>query len=531
MYKLLFVDDESIIREGISSVISWDELGFELVAKLENGLQAIEYIRKNPVDIVISDIKMPKVDGLQLSKKISEEFPEIMVMLLSGYDDFEYAQEALKYQISEFLLKPITADELSKVLTSMRERLDEQHDEKENQKELQKKLDESFPLLRERFLYRLISGRIPKEAIAERKDYFQWMDLEGLYLVMIIDIPETNDDLDHIALMQFIGNQLRESDEILINRDDNFVLLLQEFVDLSDQASVDEESASLKKRSYELGKKIFSYLHKRSDDQGAIGCGEVVNSIDHLVISYRGAHSAAEYVKVIGNEMIMQVSEIRNRQTISPEDFFLLSEQLVAELKRGAREDAESALDAIFTYFEKHYLTLHEASLYLVRLQSVLQDFLQELGLVHGDEIVPFQSDYFVSINQARGFFTKVVRDIEDRIQDRRLDNTRSRVDRAKSIISQRYAEKGFSLQEICDELFLSTSQFSLLFKEGTGKTFVEYLTTYRIEQAQSLLKSSSMRAYEIAELVGFSDPRYFSIIFKKLTEKTPLEYRRSLSE
>ncbi len=531
MYKLLFVDDESIIREGISSVISWKDIGFELVSMLENGLQAIEYIRKNPVDIVLSDIKMPKVDGLQLSKVIHEEFPEITVLLLSGYDDFEYAQEALKYHVSEFLLKPITAEELTRVLTRMHEKLDDQRDEQENRKELEKRLNESLPLLRERFLYRLVSGRIDRGAIEERKAYFQWMDLEGLYQVMVVSIPEDINDLDRLALSQFITRQKQEGDELLYNRDDNFVLILQDFADLSDRESVEAAREKLKQRSYGLGRKIFSFLQKRTANQGGIGCGEVVDSLEHLVTSYRGANSAVEYVRVIGTAKILHISEIRNRQSISHEEFSLLSEQLVKVLKTGRREETGVALDTIFTYFEKHYLTLHEASLYLMRLQTTLQDFMQELGLVQGAGTMPFQADYFVSINQARGFFRKLISDIEEKISDKRFDNTRSRVARAKQIIANRYADKNFSLQDICDELFLSTSQFSVLFKDGTGMTFVEYLTDYRVEQAQALLKNSSMRAYEVAELVGFNDPRYFSIIFKKVSGMTPMEYRRSIEE
>ncbi|MCK5672783.1 MAG: response regulator, partial [Spirochaetales bacterium] len=119
MYKLIFVDDEAIVRDGISSCIPWGQNSFELAGLFEHGLQALDYMENNHVDVVISDINMPRMDGLSLSRKIEEKYPDVMVLLLTGYDEFEYAQEAIKSKVREFLLKPITADELSVVLTRL----------------------------------------------------------------------------------------------------------------------------------------------------------------------------------------------------------------------------------------------------------------------------------------------------------------------------------------------------------------------------------------------------------------------------
>ncbi len=529
MYRLLFVDDESIIREGISSCISWDSLGFELVSMLENGQQAIEYVRTNPVDIIISDIKMPKIDGLELSRLVSGEFPQTMILLLTGYDDFEYAQEAVRYNVSEFLLKPITARELTEVLVQVKKKLDEQKQTIDEQRELKEKLERSFPLLRERFLYRMISGKLDTASIEERRGYFQWTDLEGLYQIVVVDIPPTWDDLARITLYEHLRKLLDSSDEIISNRDENLVLLLQQSADAVTKCAYDSV-LTLEQRGELLAKRAFSFIASCHDDPVSIGCGEVVDDLGLVVVSYRGACNAVDYLRVLGHSKIMHISEIRDKKTISPEGFNLLSHNLLEQLKGGSRRATEQALEAIFTYFEKHYLTLHEASFYLVRLQSQLLDFLQEMDLIRPeDEHLPLKTEFFVSINQARGFFTKMVQRIEERILEKRNDLTSSRIDKAKAIIANRYSDKDFSLKDICDELFLSTSQFSLLFKEGTGKTFVEYLTAYRIEEARMLLKSTSMRGYEIADRVGFADPRYFSIIFKKLTGMTPMEYRRSL--
>ncbi len=532
MYRLVFVDDESIIREGISSCISWDDLGFELVKMFENGQQTIDYLREHPVDVVVSDIKMPKIDGLELSKLIYEEFPDMMVLLLSGYDDFEYAQEALKYHVSEFLLKPITAEEFTKVLITIREMLDAQRQEREHQEELQEKLDQSFPLLRERFFYRLISGKLDNSDILQKKTYFQWNDLQGLYQIIVIGIPESWSDLNRLSLFEQVKGILGDTDDLLTNREEHIVLLLQD--PSCTPEYVPDSTAYIRevqRRGYHIAKRIFSFANNNKRvEPVSIGCGEVITDNTQIVISYRGAENALDYLRVLGVSKILHISEIRDKQPASPEEFNLLAANLIEQLKTGSRGETEKALEAIFSFFERSYLTLHEASLYLIRLHAQLQDFAQGMNLFAEENIsIPYQTDFFVSINQARGFFTKVIYDIENRIQEKRHDVTMYRIDKAEAIISRRYIDKNFSLPDICDELFLSTSQFSYLFKEGTGKTFVEYLTAYRINQAKVLLKDSPMRVYEIADKVGFSDPRYFSIIFKKLAGKTPLEYRRSL--
>lgn len=269
MYRLVFVDDESIIREGISSCIAWEPLGFSLAAMLENGQQAIEYLRTHPVDIVISDIKMPKIDGLELSRLIHEQYPQVMVLLLSGHDDFEYAQEAMKYQVNEFLLKPITADELTEVLKRVR------------------------------------------------------------------------DQLDRLSLAEHMKGYLLSADELLSNREENIVLILQDPICGSDDPQTCRAySTRVKQRGYDIARSVFSFISKRGEEQVSIGCGEVVTDLSHIVISYRGAQSAVDYVQVLGTSRILHISEIRNRQTVSPERFNLLLCGLIDQLKTGSRDAA-----------------------------------------------------------------------------------------------------------------------------------------------------------------------------------------------
>ncbi|MBI9108984.1 MAG: response regulator [Spirochaetales bacterium] len=518
MYRLILVDDEAIIREGISRCVPWGQNGFELVGLFEHGGQALDYLDDHPVDIVITDINMPRMDGLTLSKILAEKYPRVMVLLLSGYDDFEYAQEALKNQVRDFLLKPITAEELKDVLLRVHIELDQSREQEHQQEIMKDRLDASFPLLRERFLYRLISGRLSRENFLRRREYFQWTDLCSYYQISVISIPESWDDLETITLSENLKSNLPAEDEVFFNREEDIVILLQ-----------GKDQKKLADRALKVAEQAFIHISRLDIEQISAGCGEVVESPFLLQNSYRGACTALDYSKVLGLSQVISINEVRDRKRISLEGFNTISQELTRALRTGSSDSAETALANIFTFFEEHYLTMSEASGYLVRLHFLLVQFINEMELVSPSEHEPLfePPGSFGSLQQARYYFFRVLEKIEEIVLSRRHDAVLSRIDRARRLIAERYGDSSFSLNDVCDELYLSTSQFSMLFKEGTGQTFVEYLTAQRIEEAKKLLKTTDLKGYEIAEKTGFADPRYFSIVFKKITGLTAMEYRK----
>ncbi len=520
MFNLIFVDDESIIRDGISSCVPWNINGFNLTGLFENGTQALDYIKNNPVDVVITDINMPYMDGLTLSKILAEQYPQIMVLLLSGYDDFEYAQQALKNHVRDFLLKPITASELSQTLENIYKEITEKKEQEKTNEEMKEKLEQSFPLLRERFFNRLVNGRQTEENINLRKNYFKWNDLQQLYQVSIIKISENWNELERITLFEFLKNNLDETYEVFFNTDENVVILSQG----SDIRYISE------KRS-DFIKLILAYKSKQDKEPPSVGCGDIVTGIGKIPNSYKGAINALDYCNVSGLSQILSIEDIRDSKKINIEDFCRHLSDVIEQLKDGKKNKTIETLNNLFDYLESSYLNSDEAIIYYTRIHHTLELFKQEMGLP--GSILPMNDikDKFLKLNKAREVFTEILFEIEESLEKRRNDIIHSRIDKAKDIISRRYTENSFSLNDICSDLYLSTSQFSFLFREGTGQTFVEYLTSYRVEEAKRLLKTSDCKVYEVAEKVGYQDPRYFSIIFKKLTGVTALEYRKRLEE
>lgn len=519
MFRLIFVDDEAIIRNGISQCVPWGENGFELAGMFEQGQLALDFIKDNPVDVVITDINMPKMDGLTLSRILAEQFPRIMVLLLSGYDDFEFAQKAVKNQVREFLLKPITADELKEVLIAVKKELIILREQEKEQDIMKEKLSQSFPLLRERFLNRLISGRLSRDNYVRRKDYFQWQDLEQLYLVALIGIPDTWNELERLILQEHMKGISPPFVDIFFNTSENLVIIFQ-----------NDDAEKLKSDSKQLLEEIFQFAWIQEKEQISAGCGEVANSYEQLPNSYSGARSAVDYCRVLGITQILFIEEVRDSQKIVPETFHLMTENLLEQLKEGRKERTLETLNEIFSYLKQHYISQEDAVAYYTRIHILLYNFLAEIGfLTTEDPFFPQKTPLYYTLKEARAGFIKYVGEIEKRIDNRRNDITLSRVDKAREIISSRFGDSKFSLQDICGELYLSTSQFSFIFKEGTGQTFVEYLTSYRIEEAKKLLKTTDQLAYEVAESVGYKDSRYFSLIFKKQTGLTAMEYRKRL--
>ena len=519
MFRLIFVDDEAIIRNGISQVVPWGDNGFDLAGMFEHGQQALDFIKDNPVDVVITDINMPRMDGLTFSKILADQYPKIMVLLLTGYDDFEYARKAVKNQVREFLLKPITADELKEVLVSVKEELSQLKVQELKQEEMRLKLNQSFPLLKERFFNRLISGRLNSDNFLRRKEYFKWRDMEAFYQISLIGVPQVWDELDRITLHEFIKKLKLKTDEVFFNTNENLVLLFQ-----------GENVEKLEDRLIKKLEKIFLYAGNLDKELISAGCGEVVDNCMDLHRSYSGAQKAVDYSKVLGLTQILSIKNVRNTEQIIPETFQLMLENVHEQLKEGRKEQTVETMNLLFTYLEKHYISLDEVYSYCSRIHFLIYSFIIEMGILSSeDPFFPLQPTRYLSINEAREAYLKYVSEIEDRIDSRRNDIILSRVDKAKELISRKFNDGNFSLQVICSELFLSTSQFSFLFKEGTGQTFVEYLTAFRVEEAKKLLKSTDLRAYEIAEKVGYRDSRYFSLIFKKLTGLTAMEFRKRL--
>ncbi len=533
MYKVLLVDDEILVRKAIAKKLEWNQLGFELVGDCENGKDAIEFVKEHTVDVVLTDICMPRIDGMGLSKWLYENSPQTTIIIFSGYSDFEYAKQALQYKVAEYILKPVTAKELSEVLTRIKEKLDGERKQEKRLDTLSKayrNYTKNEALIIGKALQRLVQGTQDLAQCLKELEEFG-VRIEGsAFRVAAVDIDlymerqGSNDGelKKESALMAFVVENI--SSEIvqghnagIAYRDsDNRICILfwtnrpKEF-----RREVELICDEIQKNVYHAMKLCVSI---------AIGC--YVDSAECLYQSYECAAEALKYRYSRGMGSVFDCEE-----KICEADFKELSEELkiiASSIRSGDEKQMGERLDYIEAWIRERMVGRNRAWGYLNRLLHVIYDTVKETEetFTLSEEVVSMVASAY-SITEAMRF----VREYAQRGMGARRRSGQTSGERqaimALDYMREHYGDTELGLNQICDYLNISTSRFSSIFKETTGMTFVEALSNIRMEKAKQLLSQTKLKNYEIAEKVGFSDPHYFSIAFKKATGMTPKEFAR----
>lgn len=525
MYTFLIIDDEPVERDGISQNIDWESHGYTLVGACRDGREGIKAVEELRPDVVLTDICMPFVDGLQLAAFISDRYPQTKTILLTGYDDFEYAQEAVKLKVSDFLLKPITADELRSVLDRVRAELDIERRRQDDLDKLRQQLRESLPLLRERFLNRLIRGEL-QEADIPRKLELLKLDLPGPYYNLMVIDPDkgaVEDDLVSLALQNVV-------DAVICEREGAAVFRAQRELIVVVVSATDDATAIL--QSLECAEEISDLVRHAFEMTVSIGIGSPVPALSRAEDSFRDAKTALGRRLVLGPNQILTVEQVRGAagEQVPVADVPARS-CVIRALKGGTPVQTERAVRELIGLYRTSNRTIEECRLGMQRLLAEMLSAFESLG-IQQSQIPELAGDPFGSLGGL-----KTLEDIESwfgglhnsaRAVLTRLQNQQSvaKALEAEDYIAGHFSEPGLSLTRLCRALSISKSYFSPMFKAHTGMTFVEYLTNIRMERARELLSSTGLKSYEIAEQVGFTDPHYFSLTFRKQTGVSPTEYR-----
>lgn len=532
MYRVLVVDDEAVVREGMRDNIDWNSLGFELVGDCENGSEAMEAVDRLQPDVVLTDICMPFVDGLELTKYISGKYPHIKVIILTGYDEFEYAQQAVKLKAYDFLLKPVTANELRKILEKVEKDLDEESKKREDLDRLRMQLKESLPLLKERFLNRLVSGYLREGELEEKLKYFH-IGLSGKnFLVMVVDIddygefgvyhPGTDDELLLYAVFN-ISEELtaRENSGLVFqNRNEKTIIVLS-----------GDDPESLNDTALRLSEDIRQSVEKYLKFTVTIGIGIVSQRLNEADESYKSAISALDYRFILGKNRVINITDME-RNTVNRyayKDHW--EKKLSYAVKVGTYKEIEESVENIINELKSSFMPVDRCYIHIQQIIASIANTINELGMdereVFDNNINPFTEVYnYKTLDTMGGWLKGLGKKAADYIAHKRSDFAKLQVMKAEEYIRENYNDGNISLNAVCKHLFISTSYFSQIFKNHTGETFIEYLTRVRVEKARELLIGTGLKTYEISERVGYSDPHYFSLIFKKATSLTPTEYR-----
>ena len=536
MIKIFLVEDEIAIRKGIKNSIDWEKEGYEFVGEAGDGELAYPMILKTKPDILITDIKMPFMDGLQLSKLVRKELPATKILILSGYDEFEYAKEAIKLQVAEYLLKPISSAKLLDVLAQVKEVIRQEQEEKELIKKYREDMKENRELEKERFLNQIITQNLSLAQILETGESLG-MDLSApLYNILLLKITENGGKQETYAEIESALDTLSGVFSFRRGVDEWLFLLTA-------------DDAEKMERRIESCRKTVRQITEKTDPPveyfGALGnpverLREIKNSLKEAEKKF-----AFQYLKKWNQILEIPVRDVgssENPQTEKKEnEELLISSVQVDKLNHKIIENFihTGLRREVSNFVDDYFMSLGEKSVQsLMFRQYVAMDFylaavafLERLGF-SSKELVERCGDLkemeqvIQTIEQTKEYIKKVL----DATLECRESVSRKRygdlLKEAVSYIEHHYEEEDISLNQVAASVNISPSHFSTIFSKEMGETFIEYLTNVRMERAKQLLRSSTMKTAEIAYAVGYKDAHYFSYLFKKVQKCTPREFR-----
>ena len=534
MYKVFLVEDEIVVREGIRNNIPWDQTPYSLAGEAPDGEMALSMIHDIKPDILITDIRMPFMDGLSLSRIVKKNMPWIKIVILSGHDEFEYAREALSLGVEEYLLKPVSSQDMLKTLDKIAGRIDEEKEKLHSIENLKAQIQSSSNILRDKWLSDFVNGKIPAAEAIEQGQERNIDLLARSYITAVIAIAssEREDQLRPVkkilqSIMEHYSNGIWFTEQ-----EKHFVLLIREM----SAESASKKTTPLKESAYAIAQTFKHEVGRIMDCKIIVGIGLPVERIGEVPGSYQAALKAAEYGAANGLAQITDTS-----QPPVGEKFFDLSEfpdingdMFLTRLRYAAKKDIDTTIREYTKTLENNF---DEMLAYFIFGEVIVASarIVEDLG---GNlrEIAPFslEKGAIHSLVASRGTFIEKLKALLIAVIEYRDSHTggryRSVIVKAREYIDQNFASGDISLYSTAFHVGISPNHISTVFVQETGEKFIDYLTRIRLEKAKQLLQNTAMKSADIAFKTGFNDPHYFSHIFKKNTGVSPREYRLSRS-
>ena len=539
MYKLMIVDDESIIRKGLRDYIKWQEHGFEVVAEAENGITALQLAREHKPEVILTDIYMPLMDGIEFSKKVKELLPEVIVIFISGYNDFSYAQRAIELGIYRYLTKPVKTQDLIAVLDEVSKELEHIQIQKNELKKIDSLIKESMPILKERFLLNLAQGDLKEKEIQSRSQYLG-LDIRGkgfFSLVISLDdyfVYTEQKSEEDINIIKFGINQLVK--ECFNDFKERFYI----FVDRKDEIAIiccsDADNGAQRGNLFNNLQRLQETVKRYFKTTVSIGIGETYPSIERVSKSYTEAQEALEYRTAHGKNSIIYIRDIiPGEKFVLNENIYDKSGELIQMIKSGEKEGCINYVEGIFSDLSKYEVIKKEdMHLFIIDMLSKLIKTVTEFGGnvqdIYGESFTRMTIFNFFTLEEFKLKFIELVKATIDYVGIKRKAVNRNFIEKAKSFIKDNFAVRELNLNMVAESVHISPAYLSQLFKQVTGESCIEYITKARINEARRLLKDTNLKTYEIAEMVGYSDSQYFSTSFKKIVGTSPTNYRNMIT-
>ena len=524
MLKVFLVEDEFVVREGIKKNIDWKGNGFDFCGEAADGELAFPMIERLKPDIVITDIKMPFMDGLELSKLIKRELPDTEIIILSGFAEFEFAKEAIKIGVAEYLTKPINGADLLKVVSSLVSRIESKRMERELHERYSKEMEENN-LEGRRDLFRLmITGGCTTSELLEIADALDVNLIASLYNIALIKAKsEKHAQGEYSGSLVRIGERLGEickTDKLLLidRNPDGKVLIIKGDSEEDIKNTTDNVLTEIRKLFDEFPK--IKYF---------VGVGEPVNRLSEIYHSYETAEQVFAHRFLVNTSMIMERPELEKDDIgLSNIDPRSVDKQRLYEfLKTGSFEETKFFLDEYLKNSRQSMESLMFRQYIAMDAYFCVVSFLEELQLDKNVIAAPDPVNTVrISSSGTMDYICGIVRKALEMRDSAASNRYGELIDSALRYINSHYADDELSLNALAAHVNVSPNHLSMIFSQQTGRSFIKYLTDLRLSKAKELLRCTSKRSSEIAADTGYKDPHYFSYIFKKTTGMTPTQYR-----
>lgn len=528
MYRVFLVEDEVLVREAIRDIIDWKSAGFDFVGEASDGEQALPLIAATKPDILITDIKMPFMNGLELSREVKRLMPWVKIIIVSGHDEFDYTREAISISVDEYLLKPISSCDLLEALNQMADSIDRTKEEKEADQILRSGSKENLDMIRGKFLLDLVSGVMPyDEAIHGGRSL--GLDLVANYYAVILTelsgqgsegkCAQYQDFLEAESLLDRLAGPSHQFLKCKMN--------LREILFIA----MNQDLEALESACHDFVHKIKDEVEKKTACQLSASIGSIKDRLEDLAGSLEDAKTLMEFGYVFTKSKMAEIQEAKaasakNKAMITLDESRLIEylryedeDTIMSKLVTCLHNIKEQELNSIF-YTQLFTNIMIAVVRFLGELGEKVEYILPEFGNIDHMVNSIFTIDSFIH------FLTILIsRTIECR-DNKKKSKYGDVIWKAKYYIDNNYTDSKLSLSRVADHVNMSSSHLSTIFSQEIEMTFIEYLTHVRITKAKEQLATTNLKSSEIAYRIGYNDHHYFSHVFKKVTGMRPTDYR-----
>ncbi len=532
MYRVFLVEDEIVIREGIKNNIHWAEEGFKVVGDVSDGELAYPMIIREQPDILITDIKMPFMDGLELSKLLKKDMPQLKIIIISGYSDFGYAQQAIDIGVSEYLLKPVTSSKLMAAVKNAAAAIEKERNEKQILDQYQQLVYQKQGEKRKDYFNALVSGKMSLSKIIEQEEELGINMVASVFCVLLFQFKVQEDMYEY-------SNEIVQCEAIMTEELRTYpdIKAFERGMDGWAFILLGENESQINTLTHELCNLLIGICDGKTHYFG--GIGRSVYRVRDLQQSYRDANSAFSLRYFENRDQFLSYNDVRNikaqignRINVSELGIENLDRNLMEDfLKRGTLQDVDEFVDSYFDGFGSNVMSSTLFRQYIIMDgYSVIINFLKTLKYPKekmDDRLKSMNNtEEFLGLKDCCDYYKSILKeaiDLRNKYSQKRYTGL---IEKAKDYMNHKFSMSDLTLDMVASTVNLSPNYFSSLFNQETGMTFIEYLTDIRMEKAKDYLRCSGKRITEIGYLVGYLDSHYFSYIFKKTQNCTPSEYR-----